>query len=102
MAHRILGWLTLLSCYAYDAAVATIHGILFLDSNWEKVSSTAHKNTHISALAYDEVLKKLYFSDLDHTEYLFALDYDNNATEWHKVTKLLLKSNKTNCRKHHN
>uniref|UniRef100_A0A182U2N8 Uncharacterized protein n=1 Tax=Anopheles melas TaxID=34690 RepID=A0A182U2N8_9DIPT len=77
------------------AAVTTDNGILFFDSNWRKISSAAHQYSRISAFAYDEVLGKLYFADLDHPEYrLFALDYDD-TDELHKVTKLLPKSAQT-------
>lgn len=75
--------------------MTTDNGILFFDSNWRKVSSAAHQYSRISAFAYDEVLGKLYFADLDHPEYrLFALDYDD-ADELHKVTKLWPKSPET-------
>uniref|UniRef100_A0A182Q847 Protein cueball n=1 Tax=Anopheles farauti TaxID=69004 RepID=A0A182Q847_9DIPT len=68
---------------------------MFFDSNWRKISSAAHQYSRISAFAYDEVLGKLYFTDLDHPEYrLFALDYDD-TDELHKVTKLLPKSSQT-------
>uniref|UniRef100_A0A182N2X3 Protein cueball n=1 Tax=Anopheles dirus TaxID=7168 RepID=A0A182N2X3_9DIPT len=77
------------------AAVTTDNGILFFDSNWRKISSAAHQYSRISAFAYDEVLGKLYFADLDHPEYrVFALDYDD-TDELHKVTKLLPKSSET-------
>ncbi|XP_308749.5 protein cueball isoform X2 [Anopheles gambiae] len=98
------GWLVLLlssCCLGYviatewAAAVTTDNGILFFDSNWRKISSAAHQYSRISAFAYDEVLGKLYFADLDHPEYrLFALDYDD-TDELHKVTKLLPKSAQT-------
>uniref|UniRef100_A0A182SAQ8 Bee-milk protein n=1 Tax=Anopheles maculatus TaxID=74869 RepID=A0A182SAQ8_9DIPT len=77
------------------AAVTTDNGILFFDSNWRKISSAAHQYSRISAFAYDEVLGKLYFTDIDHPEFrLFALDYDD-TDELHKVTKLLPKSSQT-------
>ncbi|XP_053674424.1 protein cueball [Anopheles nili] len=79
----------------WEAAVTTDNGILFFDSNWRKLSSAAHQYSRISAFAYDEVLGKLYFADLDHPEYrLFALDYDN-TDELHKITKLWPKTAQT-------
>ncbi|XP_052860006.1 protein cueball [Anopheles cruzii] len=95
-----LGCLALLSCYGYvtaewEAAVTTDNGILFFDSNWRKISSAAHQYSRISAFAYDEVMGKLYFADLDHPEHrIFALDYDD-ADELHRVSKLLPTSTET-------
>ncbi|KFB47027.1 AGAP007023-PA-like protein [Anopheles sinensis] len=75
---------------AYEAAVTTDNGILFFDSNWQKISSAAHQYTRLSAFAYDEVLGKLYFSDLNDPEYrVCALEYDDKEHVNHKVTKLL-------------
>ncbi|XP_053664940.1 protein cueball [Anopheles marshallii] len=104
VSSAMAGWLVLvLSSYClgyviatdWAATVTTDNGILFFDSNWRKISSAAHQYSRISAFAYDEVLGKLYFSDLDHLEYrLFALDYDD-TDELHKITKLVLKSPQT-------
>lgn len=88
----LIGYVTGLN---WDAIVTTDSGILFFDSNWTEVSSGGHQFQHISAFAYDEVKRKIYFADLKDPHYrIFSLDA-NPQEEYHKVKKLLPKSDQT-------
>lgn len=88
----LIGYVTGLE---WDAVITTDSGILFFDQNWTQISSGGHQFQHISAFAYDEVKQKLYFSDLKDPNFrLFSLD-TNPHEEYHKVTKLLPKSDET-------
>lgn len=79
----------------WDAVLTTDDGVLFFDRNWTQISSGAHQFQHISAFAFDEVKQKLYFSDLKDPKYrIFSLDTNPND-EYHKVTKLLPKTDET-------
>lgn len=87
-----IGYVTALQ---WDAVVTTDSGILFFDKNWTQISSGGHQFQHISAFAYDEVKRKIYFSDLKDPSYrIFSLD-TNPEEEYHKVVKLLPKSDRT-------
>lgn len=88
----VVGYVTGLD---WDAIITTDSGILFFDQNWSQVSSGGHQFQQISAFAYDEVKQKLYFSDLKDPKFrIFSLDA-NPQEEYHKVTKLLPKSDET-------
>uniref|UniRef100_A0A8D7ZYA3 Protein cueball n=2 Tax=Culex pipiens TaxID=7175 RepID=A0A8D7ZYA3_CULPI len=88
----VVGYVTGLD---WDSIITTDSGILFFDQNWTQVSSGGHQFQHISAFAYDEVKQKLYFSDLKDPKFrIFSLDA-NPQEEYHKVTKLLPKSDET-------
>lgn len=81
--------------FILDAVITTDSGILFFDRNWTQISSGGHQFQHISAFAYDEVKRKIYFSDLKDPSFrLFSLDV-NPHEEYHKITKLLPKSDET-------
>lgn len=88
----LVGYVT---CLEWDAVITTDSGILFFDRNWTQISSGGHQFQHISAFAYDEVTRNLYFSDLKDPNFrLFSLD-TNPHEEYHKITKLLPKLDET-------